>query len=210
MAYFPLFVDLSRQNGLIVGGGTVALRKIQKLLPYEVHITACAPEFLPEIGRIPGITLLCQPFEPALLEGMDYVIAATDDTALNHQISILCRRRRIPVNVVDDRDACTFLFPALVKRGELSVGISTGGASPSAAVYLKEQISSLLPEDFGEMLEYLDGLRVELKAALPEGHSRARLFSRLFDVCLREGWPLSGARLQELILDASTDGEENR
>lgn len=209
MAYFPFFMDLSCRNGLIVGGGTVALRKIQKLLPYEARLTVCAPELLPAIGQIPGLALLRRPFEPAMLEKMDYVIAATDDAALNHQIAVLCQQRNIPVNVVDDREACTFLFPALVKRGELSIGISTGGASPSAAVYLKERISDLLPEDFGQMLEYLDSLRAEGKAALPDGPGRARFFSRLFDACIQTGWPLSEARLCEIISDASKDGEEN-
>lgn len=209
MAYFPFFVDLSCRYGLIVGGGAVALRKIQKLLPYEARLTVCAPEFLPAIERISGLALLRRPFESAMLDRMDYVIAATDNAALNHQIAVLCRQRNILVNVVDDRDACSFLFPALVKRGELSIGISTGGASPSAAVYLKEQISDLLPENFGQMLEYLDGLRAESKAALPDGPARARFFSRLFDACIQTGWPLSEGQLSEIIADASKDGEEN-
>lgn len=203
-------MDLSRQKGLIVGGGTVALRKIQKLLPYEAHLTVCAPELLPEIGQISGLTLLRRPFEPNMLDEMDYVIAATDDTALNHQISGLCRGRGIPVNVVDDRDACTFLFPALVKQGDLSIGISTGGASPSAAIYLKERIATLLPENFEELLEYLDGLRDEVKVVLPDGHHRARFFSRLFDTCIQTGWPLSKTQLRAMLLDASRDGEESK
>lgn len=208
MVYFPFFMDLSGQDGLIVGGGTVALRKIQKLLPYGARLTVCAPELLPEIGQISGLTLLRQAFEPDLLDGRDYVIAATDDRTLNHQISGLCRRRGIPVNVVDDREACTFLFPALVRRGDLSIGISTGGASPSAAVYVKEQISSLLPEDLGPLLEYLDGLRDSIKEALPDGRARARFFARLFDVCIQTGWPLSEARLREMLWDASREEEE--
>lgn len=210
MAYFPFFMDLSGRHGLIVGGGAVALRKIQKLLPYEARLTVCAPELLPGIEGIPGLGLLRRPFEPAMLDGMDYVVAATDDGALNHQVAVLCRQRDIPVNVADDREACTFLFPALVKRGELSIGISTGGASPSAAVYLKERISELLPEDFGQMLEYLDGLRAEGKAALPDGPGRTRFFSRLFDACIRWGWPLSEERLREIRSETSGDREETQ
>lgn len=208
MAYFPFFVDLSRQNGLIVGGGSVALRKIQKLLAYDARLTVCSPEFSAEIRIIPALTLLRRPFEPAMLDGADYVIAATDNAVLNHQVSELCRGRGIPVNAVDDREACTFLFPALVKRGELSIGISTGGASPSAAIYLKEQIGAMLPEDFGELLEYLDGLRDRVKAVLPDSHQRARFFSRLFSACIQTGWPLSEGRIQKLVSEAS--GEENK
>lgn len=208
MAYFPFFMDLSRQSGLVVGGGAVALRKIQALLAYGARLTVCALEVLPKIGQCPDLTLLLQPFEPALLDGADYVVAATDSPALNHQISELCRQRSIPVNVADDRNACTFLFPALVKRGELSIGISTGGGSPSAAIFLKQQISALLPEDFGPMLAYLERLREELKAALPEECGRARLFSRLFHTCMQSGWPLSETQLQEIILEFSQDGGE--
>lgn len=209
MAYFPFFMDVSSQNGLIVGGGAVALRKIQKLLPYGARLTVCAPELLPEIVRIPGLTLLRRSFDPSMLDGTDYVIAATDDAELNHHVSGLCQTRGIPVNAVDDRDACTFLFPALVKRGDLSIGISTGGASPSAAIYLKEQIGALLPENFGQLLEYLDGLRDSVKASLPNAQSRARFFSLLFDACIKTGWPLSETQLHEIFLDASNDGVDN-
>lgn len=196
MAYFPFFMEISSQEGLIVGGGTVALRKIEKLLPYGVHLTVAAPEFLPEIEEIHGLTLLRQPYSRDLLENRFFVIAATDDRGLNHMISVQCQELRIPVNVVDDRSLCTFLFPALVKRGELSIGISTGGASPSAAIYLKEQIQSVLPENFDTLLSYLDSLRIEMKKSLPDERQRAEFFRCLCALCLRDGWPLSNAALQ--------------
>lgn len=203
MAYFPFFMDISGGNGLIVGGGRVALRKIEKLLPYEPRLTVCANTFLPEIEAIPGLTLVRGPFTPALIEGKLLVIAATDDNELNSKIATLCREKRIPVNVVDDREKCTFLFPALVKRGALSVGISTGGASPSGAAYWKREIDRLIPWDAGELLDYLDGLRETVKAAVPEGKRRAAVFAALFDACKSEGWPLPEETLEKLL-----NGEE--
>ena len=199
MAWFPFFMDVSAGDGLIVGGGRVALRKIEKLLPYEPRLTVCAPDFLPEVEAIPGLVLLRGNFEPPMAEGKLFVIAATDDNALNCQIAALCREKRIPVNVVDDREACTFLFPALVKRGPLSIGISTGGASPSGAVYWKREIDRLIPRDAGELLAYLDGLRETVKGAVPDGMARAAVFSILFDTCLENGWPLSDERLDGLL-----------
>lgn len=145
MAYFPFFVDLTGQRGLIAGGGTVALRKAEKLIPYGPALTVAAPDLLPGFEALPGLTLLRRPFTPRLLEGMRFVIAATGDPALNHRIAALCRERGVLVNVVDDRDWCTFLFPALVREGPLSVGISTGGASPTGAVWVKERLEGLLP-----------------------------------------------------------------
>ena len=199
MAYFPFFMDVSAGDGLIVGGGTVALRKIEKLLPYGPRLTVCAPDFLPEIEAVSGLALLRGPFQPSMAEGKLFVIAATDDHALNHRISALCQQRRVPVNVADDRDACTFLFPALVKRGALSVGISTGGASPSAAIYWKNRVAEHLPEDAGDLLDYLDGLRGTVKGAVPEETGRAAVFSALFHTCLENGWPLSEEALNRLL-----------
>ena len=199
MAYFPFFMDVSAGDGLVVGGGRVALRKVEKLLPYAPRLTVCAPALLPELESIPGLTLLRRPFEPSMADGKLFVIAATGDRALNRQISALCRERRVPVNAVDDREACTFLFPALVKRGPLSIGVSTGGASPTAAVYWKDEISRLIPEDAGELLDYLDGLRKVVKEAVPDGMARAAVFSILFDTCLKKGWPLSDEWLDGLL-----------
>ena len=123
MAYFPFFMDLSRRKGLIVGGGAVALRKARALLEYEAKLTVAAPELLPEFRKLPGVRLLRQPFTPELLEGTWFVIAATDDPDENRKIAALCRQRDILVNVVDDREACTFLFPARARglsfRGHL-------------------------------------------------------------------------------------------
>lgn len=199
MAYFPFFMDISAGDGLVVGGGAVALRKIEKLLPYGPRLAVCALDFLPEIEAIPGLDLLRQPFSPPMADGKLFVISATNDNALNRQISALCREKRIPVNVADDRESCTFLFPALVKRGALSIGISTGGSSPSAAVHWKERISRLIPQDAGGLLDYLDGLRDMVKDAIPEEKARAAAFSALFHACMEDGWPLEGEVLGRLL-----------
>lgn len=208
MGYFPFFVDLEQKNGLIIGGGTIALRKIKKLLPYGPRLTVAAPDICAEIIKIPGLVLHRHSFTPELLDGMAFVIAATDDCRINRRISQACQARRILVNVVDGREDCAFLFPALVKQGSLSIGISTGGASPSAAIYLKEQIRPLVPENFGELLEYLDALRDEVKAALPDERQRAACFSRIFAICMQTEWPLSQMEFREILLSCLKDTEE--
>ena len=203
MAYFPFFVDISGGDGLIVGGGRVALRKIEKLLPYEPQLTVCAKTFLPEIEAVPGLKLLRGPFQPSMVEGKLFVISAANDNDLNSEIAALCREKRIPVNVVDDREKCTFLFPALVKRGPLSIGISTSGASPSGAVHWRREIDRLIPRDAGELLAYLDSLRETVKEAVPDGMARAAVFAALFDASQSDGWPLPEETLKRLL-----NGEE--
>ena len=199
MAYFPMFVDLRNRSGLIVGGGVVALHKVEKLLPYGPRLTAIAPELLPELLTVPDLQLQRRPFRIEDLNGADFVIAASDDRELNHAVADQCWARKIPVNVVDDKGACSFLFPALVQRGDLSVGISTGGASPTAAIWLKNEITALLPQGLDEILVWLESQRSHIKALCPDETARARIFARLFTACLETGTPLSESELADLL-----------
>ena len=126
-------------------------------------------------------------------------MAASGDRALNRRVSALCRARGILVNAADDRENCTFLFPALVREGSFSAGISTGGSSPSAAVWVRERLEELLPRDLGPLLEELEGLRPRVKAAIPDQRRREAVFKALFTARLAAGRPLEERELQALI-----------
>ena len=191
MAYFPFFVELAGASGLVAGGGKVALRKIKKLLPYGPRLTVIAPRIDEKILAMPGVVCLRRAFEPADLEGKDFAVAAAGDREVNHRISRLCRERKIPVNVVDDKEASSFLFPSLIKRGELSVGISTGGSSPSAAIYLKERFAEAVPENLPEILDFLAGERANIRQAVSCGGRREALMKELFWACMEQGGPLT-------------------
>lgn len=199
MAYFPFFIDLDQKPGLVVGGGPVAARKIRTLLPYGPRLTVCAPSVLPELEPLPGLTVRKEPFSPKLLEGAFFVIAATDDRELNGRIAGLCRARNIPVNVADPGTESTFFFPSVVQRGPMTIGISTGGTSPTAAHVLKEQIEELLPGNLEEILLWMDGLREELKGSSLPQPQRSACLSRLFAAALQAGGPLSREEIQPLL-----------
>lgn len=199
MPHFPMFVDLQNRPVLIVGGGNVALRKLQKLLPYGVLPTVAAPEILPEFETVPGVKLLRRKFRVFDLRKQALVIAATNDRKLNRKIAEICRKRRIPVNVTDDPALCSFLFPALVQWGSFSAGISTGGASPTAAIYYKEQLQALLPQRLDEILLWLEGQRRELKAAVPDQAKRAGLLRAMFDACTEKGAPLTETEAEAVL-----------
>lgn len=201
MAYFPLFIELQGAPCLIVGGGRVALRKAQKLLPYGAHLTAVATKFALGWEALPGVVRLARAFCPRDVEGQTLVIAATDDAAQNAAIAAQCRAARVPVNAVDDPESCTFLFPALVRRGALSIGISTGGASPTAAAYLKERIAAQLPEEeaWEAILDYLSAQRPAVKARVQSADARAAAFAALFRACMAHGRPLTDAEREALL-----------
>ena len=180
MAWFPFFIQLEGARGLLVGGGRVACRKAEKLLPFGARLTVVAPEICAELAGMAGLTLCRRPFADSDLDpAPDFVIAAAGDRALNRRIAALCKARRILVNVVDDPAGCGFYFPALVQRGRLTVGISTGGASPTAAAWLRRRLEAELPPGFARVLDRLAARRAargEAAAALsePERAEQAR------------------------------------
>lgn len=200
MPNFPMFVDLMGKRVVIVGGGAVALRKLQKLCPYGPTPLVIAPEILPEIRAMNQVKLRQRPFRAWDLSGKPaLVIAATNDRRVNARVAALCKKRRIPVNVADAPALCTFLFPALVQQGSFSAGISTGGASPTAAVYYKELLQAQLPANINEILAFLESQRPLLKRAVPDQTKRAGILRTLFDRCIQKGGVLASGELAEIL-----------
>ena len=202
MAYFPFFVDLSGREGLIGGGGAVALRKVQKLLPYGPRLTVVAPEISPKFEELEQVDLCRRPFAAVDLDGCDFAVAATNDRQLNHYVAELCGQRRIPVNVADSKEDSAFLFPALLRRGELSVGVSASGAAPAAAAWARDRFDQVLPERLEEILQYLEDIRKPLRQAVPNGEPRRRLLASLAVDCLEAGRPLTETELRQKLADA--------
>lgn len=209
MGDFPLFVSLEDAPCLLVGAGTVALRKAQAILPCGPRLTVVAPGVLPAFAGLEQegrLRLLRRAFRPEDLAEQLLVIAATGDRDLNRRIAGLCRDRRILVNTAGSQDGCTCRFPAVVRRGRLSIGISTGGASPSAARFFKERIESLLPPgesaDLEEILDWLAESRETVKRRLPP-RRRAPVLAALFDRCMAAGRGLTEAELEKLLEEAA-------
>ncbi len=197
MGYFPFFVEIAGKNGIIAGGGRVAARKVEKLLPFCPNLTVVAPHIEEGIReqerrlREAGMAFLLlkeRTFRMEDLECADFVIAATDDEALNGRISEYCKRARIPVNVADDKEKCSFYFPALVREGNLTVAISTDGKSPLASSWMQKEISQMIPQGLGETIDLMGQIRPQvMELAIPEA-ARKELLEKLFMYCMeREG-----------------------
>lgn len=202
MAYFPFFVEMEGRHGLVAGGGTVALRKVEKLLPYGAQLTIVAPKVCKELQKLAGqgvLQIRQETVRPEMVDGYDFVVAATDAPEINHALAARCREQKIPVNVVDDKEYCSFLFPSLVQSGALSVGISTGGASPTAAVWLRKQIERLLPDSLPEILLWLEQLRPTMFRILPTESRRAKAYATLLESALKKGRPLNDTEMILLL-----------
>lgn len=163
MAYFPLFVSMEGLPCLVIGGGKVAFRKIKTLQEYGAEVTVVSPEFCPEIEESSGLKLIRRKFEEKDLKDIKIVFAASSDADCNAEAVRLCREKKILLNVADAAKKCDFFFPALVKRGDVVVGVSTGGKSPAIAAGVRKAIDRLLPEDLGAFTEKIGRLRKEIK-----------------------------------------------
>ncbi len=222
MAYFPMFIELQNAPVLVIGGGKVALRKVQKLLPYGANITVVAPKMEEELEEISEVVKIHREFDSSDLQSCPKmviaatnqeevneeisrickehnIIAATNQEEVNEEISRICKEHNIPVNVADDVENCSFLFPSLVKKGKLSAGICTGGSSPTAAIYCKERLQEVLPVSLDEILDWLEEKRPQLKAQIPVQSPRAGIYRKIFDKCMEKGRPLTEEEWRQIL-----------
>lgn len=183
MGYFPFFVDVENQNCLVVGGGVVALRKIEKLLPFNPNITVVSPKVHKEILSIENINIIKRKFDFNDLKEKSFVITATDDKVLNKEIYNSCKENNIPVNTVDDKDNCSFIFPALARNNGVTVAISTSGKSPIYAKYLRKKIESLI-QDSESIVDNLSKYREKIKNEISLEENRKLAFEKLLEYSL--------------------------
>ena len=177
--YYPIFIDVENRDVLIIGGGAVCARKAETMMRYGARVTIVAPEVTDEIsgwandGRI---KLTRKEYDEADLEGASIVIASTDDACINGRIARDCRRRKIPVNVVDVTHLCEFIVPAIVQQGSIQLAVSTGGKSPALARTLKENLQKFVGPEYAELNDLLGTLRPAAKKVLPTDADRKRFF----------------------------------
>ena len=162
---FPVFLKLNQLKVLLVGAGNIGLEKLEAVLTNspETEIDIVAETFLPKLlelaGNYPAVKLHSKRFEAADLEGHDLVIIATGDNVLNAEIRILARQRHLLINVADKPDLCDFYLGSIVKKGDLKIGISTNGKSPTVAKRLKEIFQNNLPDELDLTLQQMSKLR---------------------------------------------------
>lgn len=163
MAYFPFIMDIENMDCLIAGGGSIALHKAVILAEYNVNIHIVAISVCDSLLKLAGdnkrIDIRQRKFDDSDISGMDFVVAATGDRELGIHISRLCKKQKIPVNVVDVKEACSFIFPAIIHKEPLLVAISSGGASPALAAGIKRDIKEIIPDYYSILAKNLERTR---------------------------------------------------
>ncbi|SDM70226.1 precorrin-2 dehydrogenase / sirohydrochlorin ferrochelatase/hypothetical protein [Daejeonella rubra] len=162
---FPVFLKLNQLKVLLVGAGNIGLEKLEAVLANspETEIDIVAETFLPKLIELvkdyPKVKLHSKRFDAADLEGHDLVIIASGDNVLNTEIRNLARQRHLLINVADKPDLCDFYLGSIVKKGDLKIGISTNGKSPTIAKRLKEIFQNNLPDELDLTLQQMSKLR---------------------------------------------------
>jgi uroporphyrin-III C-methyltransferase/precorrin-2 dehydrogenase/sirohydrochlorin ferrochelatase len=178
MRYLPVCLELRNAKVLLVGAGTVATRKARLLLRAGANLTVVAPAITPELERLlaqHGGIWECAEYRESDLQGKVLVVAATPDEAINRLVHAHASERKLPVNVVDSPQLCSFIFPAIVDRDPLLIAISSSGRSPVLARLLRRRIEAMVPAAYGRLAEFAGRLRERVKQAIPEETPR-RLF----------------------------------
>jgi siroheme synthase-like protein len=178
MTYYMACLDLRERDCLVVGGGRVAVEKAQGLLACGAVVTVVAPDIDAEL-RSSGAAVHERPFRGSDVVGRFLVIAATNDRAVNSAVSTAAERWNTLCNVADDPELCNFILPAVVRRGPIAVGVSTGGASPALAQRIRDDIADMIGPEHAELAERLADLRPWARDALPTYEARRDYFRRL-------------------------------
>lgn len=170
MNFLPIFLNIRQQPCLVVGGGNTATRKVELLLQAEAQVQVIAPELAPSLQQLAQenrIIHQAKSFESSDLVNYHLVIAATNDKAVNEQVSSLAKAQGIPVNVVDQPEYCSFIMPSLIDRSPVQIAISTGGASPVLARLLRARLETMIPAAYGKLAGFVASFREQVKQRLP-------------------------------------------
>ncbi len=196
--YLPIGISLTGRNCLVVGGGKVALRKIDTLLEYDTKITVITPEPVEKIRRYAEsnkLTLIQREYQSA--EAADYglVVSASPDHAVNKQVYQDATGARVPVNVVNNSALCDFVFPEVIRRDCLTVAVSTDGKAPFLTGYLRLILDDIFPERWNRIARYAAVYRKMMQERGPKGREdKMRCLNRFL-----------GADWKEILKEKSED-----
>jgi siroheme synthase-like protein len=182
--YYPVYIELREQPCVVIGGGKIAEGKVGGLLAVRAKVTVISPDLtshLRELANQKQIVYGARGYQPGDLAGAFMVICATDQAEINHQVWQEATANHQLVNVVDDTPRCNFIAPSILRRGDLTIAISTSGKAPALAVRLRERLQQELGPEYERFLELAGQLREPLARHVPDFETRKALWYELVD-----------------------------
>lgn len=207
MQYYPVFLNLQNRRVVVVGGNRFAVEKVEGLLHAEACVTVIAPELegpLREWVATRRIEHVAREYVAGDLAGAFLVISTLNDRETNARIFAEATARNIVLNVVDDTPHCSFIAPSILRRGDLTVAISTSGKAPAVAVRLRQKLEEQIGDEYARFLEIAGTLRPPLAKKYPDFETRKKLWYEVVDsdvlTLLREGHDEDArARIAEIM-----------
>jgi precorrin-2 dehydrogenase/sirohydrochlorin ferrochelatase len=184
MRYYPINLDINNRECLVVGAGSVGTRKVETLIDCGAKVTVVSPEvtdavlFFETNGRI---KIKKRPYKAQDLEGMFLVIGSTGDESTNRKISLDAGRLNLLCNIADLPDACNFILPAIVERGDLLISISTSGKSPAFAKKLRKNLEKEFGKEYSLFLKLMGCIRKKLLSEKHEPEAHKHLFKTIIE-----------------------------
>lgn len=164
--YYPIFLNIYKRRCVVVGGGEVALRKVKMLLEQGATVQVIAPSLcsgLSYLAQSGAINVLRRNYEPGDLRDTYIVIAATTEADTNKKVALEAKSRGTLVNVVDDSEQSDFIVPAYVRRGDLTIAVSTAGKSPALAQKIRKKLEGDWGEEYASLVALIGEVRSQLK-----------------------------------------------
>ena len=207
MKYFPLFLDLKGRKILVVGNGFETVEKVAQMIETGADVHCISEELLPEILKMAEkgeIYYRQKRFEEKDLDGVWLVIGTSGDKALNAEIARSAEERNVFYNIVDVKNLCAFIFPALVRRGDLTIAISTSGNSPALAQKVKREINQTIGKEYTALNQLLGESRSKILDKIKDKEVRRKIFhdlveSDLLDLIADEKQHLAEQKMNEII-----------
>jgi len=203
MGYYPVFLEMKDRRCVVIGGGAVAERKVEGLVAAGANVTVISPgmtDGLKELLKQGAIRHVAREYQAGDRAGYDLFFVATDSSEINTVVFNEARSLRIWVNSADDPDHCDFILPAVIRRGDLTVAVSTGGASPAVTRAIREELDEYFTADYARFIQIAGEVRRELreKSVSPPASAWNRALQGDFRRLIKEGRPVQA---KELLLE---------
>jgi len=207
--YYPVYLKLQGKNVVVIGGGKVAERKILSLLEAGASVSVISPTLTRSLELLSSekkIIHIPDTFREEQLQGVFLVMSTTDRPEVNARVAQKAKALGILSNIADDPDACDFIVPSVIERGDLVISVSTGGNSPALAKKIREELETQYGEEYAKFCQLLGAVRSKVLDEIDDGQRRAELFRKLVDSdilrLLKEGRDdLVSVKIEELLAD---------
>ena len=189
MDYLPIFMNVREKPCLVIGGGDIALRKINLLIKAEAKIDCLSPLFCDGINSLSldsKLNLINKSFEPNDIKDYSIIIASTDDSLVNSSISILAKKARIPVNVVDSPELSSFIMPSIIDRSPVIIAVSSAGKAPVLARIIRAKLETIIPSAYGALANIAGEYRQKVKDRFVYIKDRRAFWESIFSGVIAE------------------------